>query len=216
MNYRALLATMVMGVSLIGANSAQAGAEVGSWYIAPKAVYVDPDRLQRVINTGVAYKVGDALGASFSIGKVLNQNWDGELNYVYSVHGAGTDTAATSYKSWEAVFNRVYMRDKRVNSFIGFGINSSTFSLTTSDSIIQGVNHRDWGYLVKTGAKMDVGYLNDNKNLSSVSSKGALQLVAEIGWRVDGGLKGCDLCSTGTRYFENTFFGLGMSYNFGK
>ena len=211
MKYRALLGTMTVVASLAGANSAQAGADVGSWYGAPKAVYADPDRLQRVITAGTAYKVGDAVGASFGVGKVLNQNWDAELNYVYSVHGAGSSTAATSYKSWEGVVNRVYMRDKKVNPFVGFGINSTTYSLTTVDSPEQANTNRNWGYLVKTGVIADIKkmpYLNEN---------GALQLVAEIGWRADGGLKGTDKLQLGTiRFFENTFFGLGLHYNFGK
>ena len=221
MNYRALLATMVMGVSMIGANSAQAGAEVGSWYIAPKAVYVDPDRLQRVVDAGTAHKVGDALGASFGIGKVLNQNWDGEVNHVYSVHGAGADTAATSYKSWEGVLNRVFSREKSLSPFVGFGLNSTTYALTTATSTVQANTAREWGYLVKTGVMVDIGGLNDIKNIPTVSSKGSMQLVAEIGWRADGGLKGCDggnaACAlpSATRYFENTFFGLGLRYNFG-
>ena len=44
----------------------------------------------------------------------------------------------------------------------------------------------------------------------------SFQLVTELGWRVDGGLKGADKINLGQiRYFENTFFGLGLRYNFG-
>lgn len=211
MKYRALLGTMAMAASMMGANSAQAGAEVGSWYVAPVAVHVDPDRVQRFVDAGTSYKVRDAYGASLGVGKVLNQNWDGEVNYVYSIHGAGNDRSATSYKSWEGVLNRVFMRDKKINPFVGFGLNSTTYSLTTIGSKTQAPTHREWGYLAKTGVIADIKkmpYLNEN---------GALQLVAEIGWRADGGLKGCDICTTGTtRYLENTFFGLGLHYNFGK
>ncbi len=211
MKHRALLGTMAVVAALVGANSAQAGAEVGGWYVAPKAIYVDPDRLQRAFNGGTSYKVGDAVGASLGVGKVLSQNWDAEVNYVYSVHGAGSSTAATSYKSWEGVVNRIYMRDKKVNPFLGFGINSSTYSLTTINSPGPVGTSRVFGYLAKTGVIVDINkmpYLNE---------KGALQLVAEIGWRADGALKGTDKLNLGEiRNFENTFFGLGLHYNFGK
>jgi OOP family OmpA-OmpF porin len=215
MKYRALLATMAMATSFAGANSAQAGAEVGSWYLVPKAVYVDPDRLQRAFDGATSHKVGDAFGASFGVGKVLNQNWDGEVNYVYSVHGAGSSSAATSYKSWEGILNRVYMRDKKVNPFVGFGINSTTYSLTTQSSITQQTTHREFGYLVKTGLIVDVnlGSLNDLPRIHS----DAIQLVIEMGWRADGGLKGTDKINLGEiRNLENTFLGLGLHYKFGK
>lgn len=211
MKYRALLGTLAVAATLAGANSAQAGADIDSWYVAPKAVYVDPDRLQRAFNGGTSYKVGDAVGASFGVGKALSQNWDVEVNYVYSVHGAGSSTAATSYKSWEGLVNRIYMRDKKINPFLGFGINSSTYSLTTIKSPSPVGSSRVFGYLAKTGVIVDINkmrYLNE---------KGALQLVAEIGWRADGALKGTDKLNLGEiRNFENTFFGLGLHYNFGK
>lgn len=221
MKHSSMLAVLAMTSSFLVANSAQAGAEVGSWYVAPKAVYVDPDRLQRVISATTSYKVADAVGASFGGGKVLNPNWDAELNYVYSVHGAGSSTATTSYKSWEAVVNRVYMRDKKVNPFVGFGINSTTYSLTNVNSTTSESTSRGTGYLVKAGIITEIGGLNDIKKIPTIKSDNALQLVLEMGWRADGGLKGCDGGNNPCAFpgaissFENTFFGLGLRYNFG-
>ncbi len=218
MKHYSLLVALAMASSFVGANSAQAGAEVGSWYVAPKLIYVDPDRIQRYVTTPTqSYKVGDAFGASLSVGKVLNQNWDAEVGYVYSRHSAGSVKPATSFKTWEGVLDRVFMRDKAVNPFVGFGINSTTYSLTTVGATSQAVPHREWGYLVKTGALVDVSAIPVINKIPVINTKGAMQLVAEIGWRADGGLKGCDICVTGTaRYLENTFYGLGLHYNFGK
>ncbi len=198
MKHYSLMVALAMGSALLSANCAQAGAEVGSWYVAPKVLYVDPDRVARDSAT-TNYKVGDAFGGSLAIGKVLSKDWDTELGYVYSSHRAGPNEKI-KLKGVELVLNRVFMRDRAVNPFIGVGLNSMSYLLPQ-----KGANsHRDVGYLVKAGA------------LTNLTKSGALQLSTEIGWRTDGGLKGCDLCGTGqTRYLEDTFYGLGLHYNFG-
>ena len=213
MNYRALLATMVMGVSMIGANSAQAGAEVGSWYIAPKAVLFDPDKIDRYYtNATTSYKVDDSTGFGLTVGKAINENWDAEAGYVFSIHKAGP--GEKTFKSIEGLLNRVFMRNQSFSPYVGFGLNSTTYALPAFGATA----HRDWGYLLKVGATLDVGGSQVIKKvLPFVENKNSLQLVGEAGWRADGGLKGCDICVTGTtRYLENRFYNIGLRYNFAK
>ena len=152
MNYRSLLVSLAMGATLGATNSAQAGSEVGSWYLAPKAVYFNPDRLQRAVDADntTRYKVSNAIGGSIGFGKVLNDNWDADISYVYSSHKAGA--MDTSYKSIEVVATRVFMRENQINPFVGVGLNNTHYSLTTVNSRAQSPIESGTGYLLKIGA----------------------------------------------------------------
>ncbi len=215
MKHYSLMVALAMGSALIGANSAQAGAEVGSWYVAPKAVFVNPDKdytFYTGSTTANPYKTDSAFGGSLAVGKVLSQNWDVELGYVYSSHkvsnAAGAELDKLKLRGLELVVNRVFMRDSFINPFIGAGINSMNYrAQSVSDAGVPQAtrNQRDGlGYLVKAGALVDV------------TSDGALQISAEVGQRSDGYFSSCDLCVRNElRHQEDLFAGLGIHYNFG-
>ncbi|MGD9841368.1 MAG: OmpA family protein [Steroidobacteraceae bacterium] len=162
MKQHSLLLAVATASALAGVNTAQAGAEVGSWYVAPKAVYVDPDQ---------AFKADDSIGGSLSIGKVVSQAWDIELGYVDTRHDVTGGGNKLKLRGMELNFNRVFMRDSVVNPFIGFGLNSMKTS-----AVAAGVDDQDQDI----GGQIKVGVL------ANLSKSGALQLSAEIGKRSDG------------------------------
>ncbi|MGC3981274.1 MAG: OmpA family protein [Steroidobacteraceae bacterium] len=159
MKHRSLLLGLATVASLAGTSSALAGAEVGSWYVAPQAVYVDPDKV---------YGADENVGGSLAFGKVLSEAWDMELAYVDTRHdvNAGGDKLKLNGPSLN--FNRVFMRDQVVNPFIGFGLNAIS-SRTPGTTKTQ----RDFGAAIKAGV------------LADITKDGALQLSAEIGKRSD-------------------------------
>jgi OOP family OmpA-OmpF porin len=162
---------------LAGTSSAMAGAEVGSWYVAPKALYVDPDN---------DYNADEAIGGSLAIGKVVSKEWDIELGYVLSSHDVNGTSKKLKLQGPEFNFNRVFLRDKAVNPFLGAGIN---FMNALEDS--SGTMSHTAGLNVKAGI------------LADLTSNGALQLSAEIGKRFEG-FETADV-----------FAGLGLRFNFG-
>lgn len=157
MKHRSLLLALATASTFAGVNSAQAGAEVGSWYVAPKAVYVDPDRL---------YKVDESIGGSLAIGKVLSDAWDAELAYGDSRHDVTGGGSKLKLKGAELNFNRVFMRNQTVSPFLGFGLNSITTRVPGKTSY-----SRDLGVAIKAGV------------LADITSNGAVQLSAEVGKR---------------------------------
>lgn len=159
MKHRSLLLTLAITSAVAGAPAAMAGAEVGSWYVSPRALYVDPDK---------NYRADEEIGGSLAFGKVLSQKWDGELAYVDSRHdviGGGSKLKLTGA---ELNFNRVFMRDNAVSPFIGLGLNS-----ISSRKNGTGATNRDFGAAIKAGV------------LADLTSNGALQLSAEVGKRSD-------------------------------
>lgn len=179
MKHRSLLLALATTSAVAGVPSAMAGAEVGSWYVAPQAVYVDPDK---------NYLADESIGGSLAIGKVLSQNWDGELAYVDSRHDVAGGGNKLKLTGAALNFNRVFMRDNAVSPFIGFGLNS-----ISSRKNGTGATNRDFGAAIKAGV------------LADITSNGALQLTAEIGKRSD------DF----TEHLEDVFGGLGLRFNFG-
>jgi OOP family OmpA-OmpF porin len=159
MKHQSLLLAVATASALAGVSTAEAGAEVGSWYVAPKAVYVDPDK---------AFNADDSVGGSFALGKVLSENWDAELGYANSRHDRTAGGSKLDLKGVELNLNRVFMRESAVNPFIGFGLNSM------STAVAGGVKDQDIGAQIKAGV------------LADLSKSGALQLSAEIGKRSDG------------------------------
>lgn len=179
MKHRSLLLALATASALAGVNSAQAGAEVGSWYVAPKAVYVDPDKV---------YNADENIGGSLAIGKVLSEAWDAELAYGESRHSVTGGGSKLKLQGPELNFNRVFMRDRAVNPFIGFGVNSMSFRAPGKTSY-----ERDFGAAIKAGV------------LADITRDGKLQLSAEVGKRAD------DF----SKHLEDVFGGLGLRFNFG-
>jgi OOP family OmpA-OmpF porin len=136
-----------------------AGAEVGSWYVAPKALYVDPDK---------DYNADEDIGGSLAIGKVVSKEWDIELGYVLSSHDVTGASKKLKLQGPEFNFNRVFLRDNAVNPFMGAGINFMN-ALDGSGEL----NHT-------AGLNVRAGVLAD------LTRNGALQLSAEIGKRFEG------------------------------
>jgi len=157
MKHRSLLLTLATTSALAGASSALAGAEVGSWYVAPQAVYVDPDK---------DYRADASTGASLAIGKVLSKTWDAELAYVDSHHDVTGGGSKLKLNGPSLNFNRVFLRDNAISPFLGFGITGMS---SRADGT--GKTNRDYGALIKAGV------------LADLTSNGALQLSAEIGKR---------------------------------
>jgi OOP family OmpA-OmpF porin len=142
---------------LAGASSAMAGAEVGSWYLAPQAVYVDPDS---------DYNADENIGGSLAIGKVLSKQWDGEISYVETRHDVNGGGSKLKLNGPSIYFNRVFLRDSAVNPFIGAGLN-----IINSRDHGTGAGDRDVGLGIKAGV------------LADLTKNGALQLSAEVGKR---------------------------------
>lgn len=157
MKHRSLLLALATTSALAGASSALAGAGVGSWYVAPQAVYVDPDK---------NYLADENTGGSLAIGKVLSKTWDAELAYVDSRHDVIGGGSKLRLNGPSLNFNRVFLRDNPINPFIGFGITG-----TRSRANGTGEYNRDYGALVKAGV------------LADLTRNGALQLSAEVGKR---------------------------------
>jgi OOP family OmpA-OmpF porin len=159
MKHSSLLLAVATTATLAGASSAMAGAEVGSWYVAPQAVYVDPDRL---------YNADESIGGSLAIGKVLSKNWDAELGYVDSRHDVTGGGNKLKLAGPSIYLNRVFMRDNAVNPFIGVGF----YGIGSRDNGT-GQSHHHLGAGIKAGI------------LADLTSNGALQLSAEVGKRSD-------------------------------
>ncbi len=159
MKQRSLLLAVATTAALVGAPPAMAGAEVGSWYVAPKAVYVDPDKV---------FGADESTGGSLAFGKVVSKAWDIELAYIDSRHDVIGGGEKLKLAGAELNFNRVFMRDKVVSPFIGLGINS-----ISAREIATGENSHDVGAAIRAGI------------LADLTSNGALQLSAEIGKRSD-------------------------------
>jgi OOP family OmpA-OmpF porin len=179
MKHRLLLLAVATTATLAGASSAMAGAEVGSWYLAPQAVYVDPDS---------DYHADEAIGASLSIGKVLSKQWDADLGYVDTRHDVAGGGNKLKLNGPSIYFNRVFLRDRAVNPYIGAGLN-----LIYSRENGIGAGDRDIGLGIKAGV------------LADLTQNGALQLSAEIGKR----------SAHFNDELMDVFAGVGLRFNFG-
>lgn len=159
MKHRSLLLAVVTTTALAGASSAMAGAEVGSWYVAPQAVYVDPDK---------NYHADSAIGGGLAIGKVLSESVDMELGYVDSRHDVTGGGNKLKLAGPQLYVNRVFMRDHAVTPFIGIGLNV--------------ISSRDGG-TGKVGRELGAGIKAGI--LADLTHDGAFQLSAEVGKRSD-------------------------------
>lgn len=152
------ITALVATAAIAMAGAAQAGAEVGSWYVAPKAMWVDPDK---------AYGADEDFGYGLAIGKVLSQSWDMDLGGVFSRHDS-TFGSDLKLQGFELNLNCVFLRDHAINPFIGFGVNSIESRRGGAT-----VNKYDFGAQIKAGV------------LANLTSSGALQMSAEVGKRSD-------------------------------
>ncbi|MEP7311150.1 MAG: OmpA family protein [Pseudomonadota bacterium] len=100
------------GVALLATTVAQAGADPGAWYVGAKGVWVDTDT-DRIHDSGP--------GGQFSLGKVLNEHWDFELNGISSNHAASWG-GNEQLQGGGFDINRVFNRNGRVNPFLSFGL----------------------------------------------------------------------------------------------
>jgi OOP family OmpA-OmpF porin len=141
------------------AGTAFAGAPEGSWYVAPRvnALWLDDDRL-----------ADDDMGYTLSFGRVLNQNWDGEVSVFSSSHD-GLGGNDLDLKGFNLSANRVFYRESRVTPFLTLGIGRMKAEYDS------GSDQED------TVVTYGVGLLIDLMRTSSTGS--TLQLRADMGAR---------------------------------
>ena len=74
---KAIALSLAACTALLAGNAALAGADVGSWYIAPQVqgVWLDDTRV-----------ADDDIGFQVSLGRVMSPNWNAELSYNTSNH----------------------------------------------------------------------------------------------------------------------------------
>ena len=107
-----ILGFSLASVIALGGSVALAGAEVGSWYVAPtfQGVWVDNDR-----------NADDSGGFSLAFGRTVLANWDAELALNTSSHnqaaGAKLDLTGISMAA-----HRVFYRDSRFSPYLSIGL----------------------------------------------------------------------------------------------
>ena len=107
-----ILGFSLASVIALGGSVALAGAEVGSWYVAPtfQGVWVDNDR-----------NADDSGGFSLAFGRTVLPNWDAELALNTSSHnqaaGAKLDLTGISMAA-----HRVFYRDSRFSPYLAIGL----------------------------------------------------------------------------------------------
>lgn len=150
------LAILGSAAALAAVNVAHAGAPEGSWFVAPKAVWVDPDS---------DHDADADIGGSLGIGKVINKDWDIELAYSDTRHDLNSG-GKLKLRGPEINVYRVFMRDSRINPFFAVGMvyERASGTAVASDDFELGVQGK-------------VGVLAD------MVESGALQLSAEVGTR---------------------------------
>ena len=109
---KAIALTLAACAAMLVGNSAFAGADVGSWYIAPQlqGVWLGDQRV-----------ADDDLGFKTSLGTVLSKNWNAEFSYGSSNHNqaAGQKLRLQDYL---ITAQRVFYRDERVNPYFTVGL----------------------------------------------------------------------------------------------
>ncbi len=159
MKHHSPLLALAIVAAVAGKTTAMAGAPVGSWYVSPQVLYVDPDK---------NYRAEEDIGGSLAFGKVLSEKWDAELAYVDTRHDVATGDSKLKLDGAALSFNRIFRRDEALSPFIGMGINA----IRSRDNGT-GSTNRDIGAAIKAGV------------LADITSNGAVQMVAEIGKRSD-------------------------------
>lgn len=98
--------------ALLTGNVAMAGADVGSWYIAPQ--------LQGVW-LGDVRKADDDLGFAASLGFVAGPKWNFEFGYGASNHDQNAG-GKLKLQNYQIAGQRIFYRDQRVNPYFTVGI----------------------------------------------------------------------------------------------
>ncbi|MFT3906323.1 MAG: OmpA family protein [Steroidobacteraceae bacterium] len=114
-------------LAALAAAGAQAGAPVGSYYIAPEGLWVNPDNDIAGAREDTNFHV--------ALGTALSQGWDAELGYAETNHDS-PQVGKVAIRGVDLTFNRVFNRDGAISPFIGFGITALTtkFRDTNFDS----------------------------------------------------------------------------------
>jgi OOP family OmpA-OmpF porin len=182
---KAIGLTLAACTALLAGSVALAGADVGSWYVAPliQGVWLDNSRA-----------ADPDLGFKASFGLVASPNWNIELGYGTSDHN---QTAGQKLKlqSYELTAQRVFYRDQRVNPYFTVGLGKFESDQTSSS----GGGH--------VGVTYGVGLLADIAKNTLAGTD--LQFRSEITARRLGGSSGGD--SNVVDYLA----GIGLQYNWG-
>ena len=140
---------------LFAGQPARAGADAGSWYVAPQLEGVWLDK---------KWAADDSMGFGFAIGRALSEKWNVELGLLGSSHD-GAAGSKLKLQGGSIAVQRLFYRDQRVNPFISVGIGQL-------ESKVLGA--KDSNFFVKYG----VGLLAD---LAKNAEKGTdLQFRGEV------------------------------------
>ena len=182
-----ILGFSLASVIALGGSVALAGAEVGSWYVAPsfQGVWVDNKR-----------NADDSGGFGLALGRTMSPNWDTEFTASTSTHdqAAGAKLELTNLG---IAVHRVFYRDARFTPFLSLGVTVGSTGVTG-----QALNR-------KLGAFYGVGLLAD---ITKNSAKGAgLQARGEVLARRTSGTNGSSFGGDLTDYLA----GVGLQYSWG-
>ncbi len=145
--------------AVLASSVAHAGAPVGSWYVAPQALHVNPYEDYEAINR--------AWGGALSVGKVLTEHLDVNLGWMDTRHGVDGGGQKVKIQGPAAKLNLVFMRNSPLNPYLGLGVDYVKTSFANS-------SQHDLGGEVHAGV------------LANLTRTGALQLFAEVGEHLDG------------------------------
>jgi Outer membrane protein beta-barrel domain len=149
---------MTAAVTLLGANAALAGTDVGSWYVAPQiqGLWLDDERV-----------ADDDAGFAFSFGRAASEKWNFEISTFSSNH----ETAGPNklkIQGLDLAAQRLFYRSERVSPYLmaGIGRQQNRIGTNSWDTIV-------WKY--------GVGVLADIAKRPDAGTN--LQLRAEMGAR---------------------------------
>ena len=112
MSQKAIGLTLAACAALWSGNTAFAGADVGSWYVAPQVqgIFLDKSR-----------KADDDAGFQASLGLVASPKWNIEFAYSTSNHNQAAGQKLT-LQGYQVAMQRVFYRDQRVNPYFTVGL----------------------------------------------------------------------------------------------
>ena len=184
---RTILLSLSALSTLMAAGYTQAGAPVGSWYVAPQMLWVSPDG-KRGVDSAFGYRV--------AAGTAVSQAWDAEIGYAETRH-SNSDNAGSAgdlkFSDVEVDLKRIVDRDARVNPFLdlGLGILRSAYKSGSANDGSRLAPKLGFGVLMALGQ----------------SNYTRAQVVADLGLRLDG--------TKNTGNGLDPYVGLGLRFNFG-
>jgi OOP family OmpA-OmpF porin len=142
-----MAAALAVAGSFFFTPAANAGPDIGSWYVTPEALYVSPDHALDANNNG---------GYRFAAGRVLSPKWDLELGAAHSEHASGPRgrTGDLKLRFDDITLRRVFQRDQKINPFIdlALGLTRSAYYNSPGPSpAIRGASRVGLGFMA--GAK---------------------------------------------------------------